>query len=135
MNRLHRQHWMLAFLLALATHLAVYLFSITLPGGEPVYRGGAFSQDGALSPGAAGIFVQLGKSSESSGETPGKAALKEEAPAQTARVTLAQAFVAGEGEPGSGAEETEPPEPPEPVGKSAPATIVSANSSSAISSD
>lgn len=121
MIRLRREHWMLAFFLALATHLAAYLYSISLPGIEPVYRGGGtFDQDGKQSPGAAGVFVQLGNSGESSGDKPGKAALKEQAPAQRARESLAQGFVAGQDKTGSGAKETEPPETPEPAGKRVP---------------
>jgi len=116
--RLRQQHWMLAFTLALATHLAAYLYSINLPGSEPVYRGGGtFDQDGKQSPSAAGVFVQLGKSGESSGEKASKAALKEQAPAQTTRESLAQGFVVGEGTPGSSAEEMEPDETPKPTGK------------------
>ncbi len=126
MIRLRQQHWMLAFVLALATHLAVYLYSINLPGGEPVYRGGTmFDHDGKQSPGTAGIFVQLGKSGKSSGDSPGKAALKEQAPAQRPRESLAQGFVAGLDKTGSGAKETEPPEIPEPAGKRVPEQTVS----------
>ncbi len=118
MTRLRQQHWMLAFTLALVTHLAAYLYSINLPGSEPVYRGGGtFGQDGKQSPSAAGVFVQLGKSGESSGEKAGKAALKEQAPAQTTRESLAQGYVAGEDNPGSGAEETKPADTPEPASK------------------
>ncbi len=121
MTRLRPAHWMLAFILSLATHLAVYLYSINLPGGEPVYRGGTmFDHDGKQSPGTAGIFVQLGKSGKSSGDSPGKAALKEQAPAQRPRESLAQGFVAGLDKTGSGAKETEPPETPEPAGKRVP---------------
>ena len=126
MIRLRRQHWMLAFFLALAIHSAAFLYSISLPGGEPVYRGGGtFDQDGKQSPSAAGVFVRLGKSGESSGKEPGKAALKEQAPAQRLRESLAQGFVAGEDKPGSGAKETVPPETPEPVGKRVPEQTVS----------
>ncbi len=118
MTRLRQQHWMLAFTLALATHLAAYLYSINLPGSEPVYRGGGtFDQDGKQSPSAAGVFVQLGKSGESSGEKAEKATLKEQAPAQRTRESLAQGYVAGEGNPGSGAEETKPADTPEPASK------------------
>ncbi len=125
MIRLRQPHWMIAFILAFATHLAIYIFSITLPGGAPVYRGqGSFDHDDKQSPGAAGILVKLGKSGESSGETSEKATLKEQAPAQTAQETLAQAFAAGQDEPGSGAKETEPTEPPEPTAKAAPEQTV-----------
>ena len=115
MISLRQPHWMLAFALALAIHSAVYLYSVSLPGREPVYRGGGtFEQVGEQSPGAAGVFVQLGKSGESSGETPDQAALLEQAPAQKTRESLAQGFVAGEDETGSDAKEAEPPEIPEP---------------------
>ena len=127
MIRLRQQHWMLAFTLALATHLAAYLYSINLPGSEPVYRGGGtFDQDGKQSPSAAGVFVHLGKSGENSGEKAVKAALKEQAPAQTTRESLAQGFVAGEGKLGSGAEKTEPEAIPEPAGKRIPEQTLSA---------
>lgn len=125
MMRLRQPHWVLAFILAFTAHLAIYLYSITLPGGAPVYRGrGSFYHDDKQSPGAAGILVKLGKSGESSGEKPAKAALKEQAPAQSAQETLAQAFVAGQDDPGSGAKETEPAAPPEPTAKAAPEQIV-----------
>ena len=98
MIRLRQQHWMLAFVLALATHLAAYLYSISLPGSAPVYRGGGtFDQVGKQSRSAAGVFVQLGHSGQNSGEKDGKAALKEQAPVQRARAHLAQGFVAGGG--------------------------------------
>ena len=125
MIRLRQQHWALAFILALTTHLAAYLYSISLPGSMPVYRGGGtFDQDGKQSPGAAGIFVQLGKSGESSGEAPGRAALKEQAPAQTSRVSLAQAFVAGQDKTGSDAKETASPETQKPASKRVPEPTV-----------
>jgi protein TonB len=116
--RLRQQHWMFAFVLALVTHLAAYLYSIKLPGSEPVYRGGGtFDQDDKLTPSAAGVLVQLGNSGESSGNKAGRAALKEQASTQRTRESLAQGFVAGAGKPGSGAKETEPAEIPEPTGK------------------
>jgi TonB family protein len=116
--RLRQQHWMIAFSLAFATHFVAFLYSISLPGSEPVYRGGGiFDLDDKPSPGANGIFVLLGNSGNSSGEEPGRAALKEQAPAQRTRETLAQSFVAGEGKPGSDAEKTEQPEPPKPTDK------------------
>ena len=76
MIRLRQQHWMVAFSLAFATHFVAFLYSISLPGSEPVYRGGGiFELDGKPSPGAAGIFVQLGNSVNSSEEESGRAAL------------------------------------------------------------
>ncbi|MDA1091626.1 MAG: TonB family protein [Proteobacteria bacterium] len=126
MIRQRQQHWMLAFLLAFATHFAVYLYSINLPGSPPVFRGGgSFDQSGKESPSAAGILVKLGKSGESSGEKPSKAALKEQAPAQRPQEALAQAFAPGEGKPGSDAKEAEPPETPEAASKRAPEPTVS----------
>ncbi|MEE8334510.1 MAG: TonB family protein [Alphaproteobacteria bacterium] len=126
MTRLRQQHWMLAFILALAIHLTAYMFSISLPGGAPVYRGGTFDQSGKPSPSAGGVFVQLGNSGESSGEINNTAALRERAPALKTREALAQGFVAGDGKPGSGAEKSESPKPPEapkPVGKPVPQRI------------
>lgn len=114
-----QQHWMLAFLLALTVHSAAFLYSISLPGGEPVYRGGGSYDDGSKpSPNANGIFVQLGNSGESYGEVFDQAALEEKAPLQSTRESLAQGFVASTGLPGSEAEEAEPtdtPDPPEPT--------------------
>jgi protein TonB len=124
--RLYRQHWTYAFILALAAHLAAFIIWIDHPGSETVYRGGGtFDQADRQSPSAAGVFVQLGKSGESSGETPEPAALEEQAPAQTTRESLAQGFVAGEGETGSGAEEAEPVDTPEPSGERVPEQTVS----------
>ena len=118
MIRLYRQHWTYAFILALAAHLAAFIIWIDHPGSETVYRGGGtFDQADRQSPSAAGVFVQLGKSGESSGETPEPAALEEQAPAQTTRESLAQGFVAGEGKPGSNTKEKEPLETPKPAGK------------------
>jgi protein TonB len=109
---------MLAFALALATHIAVYLYSTILPGSDPVYRGGGtFDQDGELSESAAGVFVQLGKAGEGSGEAPGPAAPAEQAPVEAARESMAQGFVAGDADPGSGAKDAKPETPPEPVGE------------------
>lgn len=126
MIRLRQQHWMLAFVLALATHLVAYLYSVSLPGSAPVYRGGGtFDQDGKQSKSAAGIYVQLGKSGESSGEMPVKAALKEQAPAQRTRESLAQGFVAGDENTGSGAKETAPSEAEKPASKRVPEQTVS----------
>jgi protein TonB len=123
---LRQQHWTLAFILALAIHAAAYLYSLDLPGGDPVYRGGgSFDQNDKESPAAAGVFVQLGSSGESSGELPEQAALQEQAPAQKTRESLAQGFVAGADETGSGADEAEPSETPEPVGESIPEQTVS----------
>ena len=124
MIRLRQQHWMFAFILALVTHLAVYLYSISLPGSEPVYRGGGtFDQDGAPTPNAAGVLVQLGNSGESSGETAGRAALEEQAPERRTRQSLAQGYVAGGNLPGSDATETESAETPEPANKRVPDPI------------
>ena len=62
----------------------------------------------------AGVFVQLGKSGESSGETPDQAELQEQAPPEQTSESLAQGFVAGQDDTGSDAKEAEPPEIPEP---------------------
>lgn len=126
MIRLRQHHWALAFILALAIHAAGYLYSRDQPGGEPVYRGGgSFDQNDELSPASAGVFVQLGNSGESSGETPDQAALKEQAPAQKTRESLAQGGVAAADETGSGADEPEPPETSEPADESVPEPTVS----------
>lgn len=120
MTRLHTQHWMLAFMLAFMVHMAAFIFSINFPGSVPVFRGGStVEQDRELSPGAGGVFVQLGKSAESSGDKPSQAKLKQQAPVQKPQQTLAQAFVDGAGEPGSAARDAEPSETPEPTGKRA----------------
>jgi hypothetical protein len=64
--RLRQQHWMLALLLALITHLAAYLYSINFLGGEPSYRGGgSFDQNDQDSSSSAGVFVQLRNSGKS----------------------------------------------------------------------
>lgn len=111
---LRRQHWTLAFLLALVAHSAAFIYSISLPGGEPVYRGGGRFDDGSKpSLNANGIFVLLGNSGESSGEVFDKPALMEKAPVQSTRQSLAQGLVASTSLPGSDAEEAEPVAPPE----------------------
>lgn len=118
MTCLGGQHWTFAFMLAFVIHMAVYIFSINLPGGAPVFRGGGFVEQGrAPSPGASGIFVRLGKSSENLGDEADQAALKEQAPVRAPRQTLVQAFVTKEGAPGTGAKDPAPSEKPEPAVK------------------
>ncbi len=127
MIRLRQQHWTFAFILALAAHMAIFISMIDRPGRAPIYKGGgSFEQEGEQSPAAAGVFVQLGKSGESSGEEPGEAALEEQAPEQTPRQSLAQAFVTGEDEPGTGTPEAAPAETPEPASERLPDQTVSA---------
>jgi protein TonB len=70
--------------------------------------------------GAAGVYVRLGKSGKTSGDKPGQAALKEQAPAERPRESPAQGVVAGQDKKGSGAKEKEPPKTPEPVAKRVP---------------
>ncbi len=125
MTRLRPEHWTLALILSLVAHLAVYLYATSLPGREPVYRGGTlFQNDGGQSPGAVGIFVQLGKSGKSSGGKPGEAALKEQARVQKPTESPAQGLVAGPDKAESGAEKTEASKAPEPAGKRAPEKTV-----------
>ncbi|MFB3102747.1 MAG: hypothetical protein ACE1ZV_05730, partial [Alphaproteobacteria bacterium] len=126
MIRPRQRHWTFAFILAFTAHLAVFLLLIDRPGAEPVYRGGGvFDQTDTQSPSAAGVFVQLGKSGESSGETPEPAALEEQASSEQTRESLAQGFAAGEDKTGSGAEEAEPVEIPEPASERVPEQTVS----------
>lgn len=126
MIRLRQRHWTFAFILAFTAHLVVFLLLIDRPGAEPVYRGGGtFDQTDKQSPSATGVFVQLGKSGESSGETPEPAALEEQASSEQTRESLAQGFVAGADEIGSGTEEAEPVEIPEPASERVPEQTVS----------
>lgn len=119
-----KRHWTYALLLAFAIHLAAIFYLFDRTGAEPVYRGGgSFDQVGEESPAAAGVFVQLGTSGESSGELPDPAALEEQAPAETTREALAQGFVAGDDEAGSGADQVEPVNIQEPPGQPDPEQI------------
>ncbi len=116
MTRLRWPHWGLALMLALATHMAAYLFSIAQPGSEPAYRGGGlFERGGGLSSGDAGIVVQLGAAAENPVEAPGIGAPQEQPPAQTTREIAPLTHADEPVEPASAVREIEPPKPPEPA--------------------
>ena len=105
------RQWTAAFTIAVAVHAAVWLYSVRLPGGAPVYRGGGtFEQGDATSSNAAGVLVRLGNAGESTGEQPGPAQLAEEAPAQASRESLAQAAAPGTETPGAAVPDAPPTE-------------------------
>ncbi len=119
MIRLRRHHWALAFGLAMALHLAAYVYVAGRPAGAPVYRGGGtFEQGDAPASSAAAVFVQLGNSWKSAGDEVDSAALREEAPEVEAPEPVTQGVVAEEILPEPEPEpepKVQPPEPPQVV--------------------
>lgn len=104
--------WSVAIFAAIVIHAGLYALTITFPGGDVIYQGGgSFDQAGKTSQGAGGVFVQLGNSADSAGDTARPVSREEQGQDQESQQTLAQGGGLEDDAPGAGDEKSEPQQP------------------------